>query len=410
MKPLRSWLARLAFVGAWAIVSGCGSGDIPDPSNDASGQNPGASGPPPVNAPSPAAESPQVASADTKSEEAKPEEAKPEEPAAAPEAANPAPTPAAAPAPAGAPAAAPSEAAAVPDKNSATADLLALSSKDPQAAPAAGSGDAANPQAGGPGGAAGPGAAAGPGPGGPGPGGGPPNMPPGMGPPGGGMSPMNMGPNAPPGAGGGMQAQMAAGGGMQGQMQAQQQGQMQQMQQMQAQMQAQMQRGMGGPGGPGAPGAPGGMMGPGGPGGPGGGSSKAPDFRSPQGAVQAFLDAAKDKDLGKLTDATALRAPAEATNRNKDMFTRILDGTYSKEEIDKLAGFLEGYQLAFLNQAKSTGRQQVVLQKRGDNNSIQRVVITARREKKGWGVCDVSGVQTIKSPRFGPMRSNSSKR
>ncbi len=403
MKPLRSWLARLAFVGAWAVVSGCGSGDVPDPSNDASGQLPGASGPPPVNAP-PAAESPQVASAETKTEDAKPEEA-----AAAPEPAAAA-EPAAAPEPAAASAA--SSSATTPDKNSATADLLAMSTKEPQAAPAAGSGDGANPQAAGPGAAAAPGPGGpgpgGPGPGGPGPGGGPPNMGPGMGRPGGGMGPMNMGPNAP-GAGAGMNPQAMMGGGMQAQMQSQQQGQMQQMQAMQAQMQTQMQRGMGGPGGAGAPGGPGGMMGPGGPGGPGG-SSKAPDFRSPQGAVQAFLDAVKEKDLGKLTDATALRAPAEATKRNQDMFTRILDGTYSKEELDKLASFLDGYQLTALNQAKSTGRQSVMLSKRGDNNSIQRVTITARREKKGWGVCDISGVQTLKSPRFGPVRSNSSKR
>lgn len=371
MKPLRTWLARLAFVGAWAIVSGCGSGDVPDPSNDGSAQIPGQSAPPELTPP-PAAANPQVASADTGSEEAKPEES-----AAAPQAAAPVESAAEA-ASASAPPA--STGPAAPDKNSATAELLALSNKEPQPAPPA-SGDAASPSAPGAGGPA-----AGPGPGGPGPGGGPPNM----------------GPNAP---GGGMM-----GGGMQGMMQQQQQMQQQQMQQMQAQMQGQMRRGMGGPGGPGAPGGPGGpggMMGPEGPGGPGG-SSKAPDFRSPQGAVQAFLDALKEKDLGRLTDATALRAPAEATKRNQDMFTRILDGTYSKEEIDKLANHLDGYKISGFNQAKSTGRLGVILSKRGQNRSTLRITITARREKKGWGVCDISNPSIIKSPQFGFSRRSSS--
>ncbi len=366
MKPLRKWLARLAFVGAWAVVSGCGSGDLPDPSSDGSAQIPGQSAPPELTPP-PAAENPQVASAAPNSEEATPEEP------AAPEVAAPVESAAAVPAAAAAPAS--SGGPAGPDKNSATAELLALSNKEPQPAPSAAGDAGASPAAG----AGGP--AGGPGPGGPGPGGGPPGM----------------APNAGGMMGGGMM-----GGGMQGMMQQQQQQQQQMMQQMQGQMQGQMKRGMGGPGGPG------GMMAPGGPGAPGGGSSKAPDFRTPQGAVNAFLDALKEKDLGRLTDATALRAPAESKKYNEDMFTRILDGTYSKEEIDKLADYLDGYKVSGFNQAKSTGRLGVILSKKGQNRSILKITITARREKKGWGVCDISRPMIIKSPQFGFKRRSTS--
>jgi hypothetical protein len=187
---------------------------------------------------------------------------------------------------------------------------------------------------------------------------------------------------------------------MQGQQQAMQQ--QQQMQQaMRNNMQNQMRGNMGPGGGPGMPGAAGSRA--------GGGNDKPPDFRSPRGAVQAFLDALEDRDLDRLTEATALRAQTEASNKNKELFKRIFDSTLSESELNDLANRLEGYTVASENQAKSTGKLDVVLMKvnRPANQASSGVMgggasyrlrITVRREKKGWGVCDISTPTEFKNP------------
>ena len=359
MKPLRTWLARLGVFGALAIVSGCGGGDIPDPSAD--GEVAALPDAAPPSAP-PAAVN--VAAADAKAEEAKPEEAKPEETAVAqaqPEAESPAPA------------------------------CCRCRGAGPQLRDGR---DAGHGEQGGPGPGArrsrrfrsrgrtrrrgsrtgrrtdehGPGRRHGPRQHGPGAGMGPAA----------GMNP----------------SQMQAG--MQGQMQAQ------------ARMQGMRGAMANNPSGmpPGAM-APGGMAGGGGPGMGGAGNSKAPDFRTPQGAVQAFLDALDARDLGRLTDATALHAQVEADKRSQDMFKRIIDGSYSKDEIDQLAARLDGYKISSLNQARSSGRQQVVVSKQGKNRNLFRIVITARKERKGWGVCDISGASELKSPQYGMPRGSS---
>ena len=369
MKPWRTWLACLGVVGALAIISGCGGGDVPDPGSDGQAAAVPESTPPPP-APAPAAVPAQAVAAAPKA--AAPEE-KAEEPRTEPAVAQAEP-PAAAEKPA---AEKPAGAAAggsggTPDRGSATAEMLALATKD-QAPPAAG-GEAAqggNPgpggSSGGPGGPGGPGGSSG------GPGGGPPRPP---------------GANGPPGAGG-----MAMG--MQGQMQQQQM-----MRNMQANTQNQMRPG--GPGGPGMQGMPGG---PGSPGGPGG-SDQPPDFRTPEGAVQAFLDALKAHDLDRLTEATALRAQTEASKKYQEMFKRIFDSTLSESELNTLASKLDGYKISGENQAKSTGRLGVILRKQMESNrGWLSLVITVRREKKGWGVCDISETHEFKNQGFGTYKA-----
>jgi hypothetical protein len=175
------------------------------------------------------------------------------------------------------------------------------------------------------------------------------------------------------------------------------------------QMQMQMQRRMadgnrqGAPGGPGMSGMAGGPGMPGGPGGfnaPGGSNAPA-NFHSPEGAVTAFLNALKAKDLDRLSEAIAIRAPIEATAKNRDIFQRIYDGNLSESELDELARKMEGYQIAGENPAKSSGRVQVLLRKANANNAgwSTRLVVV-RHEKKGWGVCDVLGEAVYKSPRM----------
>ncbi len=137
----------------------------------------------------------------------------------------------------------------------------------------------------------------------------------------------------------------------------------------------------------------------GGPGGPGGGSDKEPDFHDPRKAVQAFLDAVKDKDLDRLTEATAIRAQVEAAKRNQEIFKRIYDGSLSEAQLDDLASKLEGYKISAENPPKSTGRIQVIVSKtdKQRNARISRV-ITVRHEKGGWKVCDISGEGVFKNP------------
>lgn len=393
MKPLWTWLARLGIFGALAIVAGCGGGAVPDAGSEAA-MLPESSAPA-----QPTPGQAVAAAAPAPAEEAKAEEATAQaQPAAAAAAtqevaATQEPAPAAA-ATQESPAAAASEgvattapAPAAPDNSSATAEMLRISTREQPAPAASGAASAAGPGAAP---AAGPGPGGAAGPGGPGPGGG------------------TMAGIMVPGAGQANAqnpANMAQG----------MQGMMQQQQQQQAAMRNQMQANMrpGGPGGPPGMGGPGGPPGMGGPGGPGmgGNNSKPPDFRTPQGAVQAFLDALKARDLSRLTEATAMHAgiDGETVKRNQDMFKRIFDGSFSDSELGELAAQLEDFKISGMNAAKSTGRQGVILSKRGDkdnNYATTTIVITARRERKGWGVCDISRPAQLKNPRMGPTRSN----
>jgi hypothetical protein len=197
----------------------------------------------------------------------------------------------------------------------------------------------------------------------------------------------------PPGMGMPNAGGMAAG--MQGQMQQQQamQAQMQnQMKNMQGQMAAQKGQ---------MPGRAG-MMGMAGPGGAGG-QDQEPDFRTPEGAVVAFLNALKAKDLNRLTEATALHAQNESSPRYKQTFQRIIEGTLSEKELGDLVARLEDYQISGSNQPKSSGTFKVILSKRGTGakaNSTFNIVITTRRERKGWGVSDISAAGEMKNQNY----------
>jgi len=154
-------------------------------------------------------------------------------------------------------------------------------------------------------------------------------------------------------------------------------------------MQQQQNRGAPGAGGPGGgrPGAPGG---PGGFGGPQQDNGPA-DVRTPDGAARAFLNAVQAKDRTRLAEATALRSQEEAsTQRVKDLFRTIVDESISDSELDDLAKKLEGYKVAGENAAKSTGRLGIIIHKPTDDGGYLSRVMTVRKEKKGWGVMDIS--------------------
>jgi hypothetical protein len=158
-------------------------------------------------------------------------------------------------------------------------------------------------------------------------------------------------------------------------------------------------RGPGGPGGQGGSGFAGG-----GPGGQGANDGPA-DFHSPQGAVKAFMAAVKAKDLDRLNESTALRAPLEAaSSKSRELFKKIFDLNLSESDLDLLAEALDGYNIAGENPAKSTARVEVILQKPGKNGAYYKRKVTVRHEKKGWGVLDVAGAMEFKS--MGVIRPN----
>jgi len=115
------------------------------------------------------------------------------------------------------------------------------------------------------------------------------------------------------------------------------------------------------------------------------------DTRSPQGAVRAFLNALQAKDRDRLAEATALRAQTEAsTDKTKELFGKIVDMSISDAEIDDLAKKLQGFRLSGENAPKSTGRLGIYIDKPTQEGSVLRVTLTVRKEKKGWGVMDMS--------------------
>jgi hypothetical protein len=118
------------------------------------------------------------------------------------------------------------------------------------------------------------------------------------------------------------------------------------------------------------------------------------DTHTPVGAVRAFLSALKAKDRDRLSDATAAHAasnsPVETVSKNKDLFGKIIDGSISDSELDDIAKKLDGFHVAGENAVKSTGRAGVYADKPNDSGGFYRRTFTLRKEKKGWGIMDIS--------------------
>jgi len=169
-----------------------------------------------------------------------------------------------------------------------------------------------------------------------------------------------------------------------------------------------------GPGGAGLPGGnarggyPGGSAGAGAQGAAGLAQDNGPaDTRSPEGAVRAFLNALQAKDRDRLAEATALRSQTEAsTEKMKELFGKIVDMSISDAKIDDLAKKLQGFQVAGENAVKSTGRLGIYLDKPTAEGSVLRFTLTVRKEKKGWGVMDMSS----KPIEFKPMGNMNQRR
>jgi hypothetical protein len=125
------------------------------------------------------------------------------------------------------------------------------------------------------------------------------------------------------------------------------------------------------------------------------------NFRDPVSATMSFLAALKAKDLDVLAEATALHAPTEATGKNQNLFSAILDQSLSPEDLEELVKSLDGYRIVGQNTPKSTGRIGIILAKQEGTSTMLRHV-DVRHEKKGWKVVDISGKREMERPIVRP--------
>jgi hypothetical protein len=153
---------------------------------------------------------------------------------------------------------------------------------------------------------------------------------------------------------------------------------------------------------PGAPGMPGMPGAPGMPQPPGTSSSTtASGSGSKQATVlaaQKFLDAVKDKDLQKLQEAIALRAPFESQAKHRTLFANIRDGQIDQATLDELHEAFDEMKAVGMNTPKSTGLRGIIFSKqskdKGKNETVSRTVYV-RREVAGWKVLDFSGPHVV---------------
>jgi hypothetical protein len=119
------------------------------------------------------------------------------------------------------------------------------------------------------------------------------------------------------------------------------------------------------------------------------------------------LNALRDKDRDRLAEATALRSQTEAsTEKKKELFAKVVDTSISDTELDEMAKTLDGYQVAGENAAKSTKSLGIIIRKTQENGDTLSRTVTVRKEKKGWGVLDMSEAHLFKSMRMQPVRRN----
>ena len=141
---------------------------------------------------------------------------------------------------------------------------------------------------------------------------------------------------------------------------------------------------------------------------PGGqGADVAANFHTPAGGVTAFLNALKARDKDRLTEATARRAPTEAVEKHKKIFSEIVEGTISDEDLDEISKSFDGFKVMYQLNAKSTARIGVVVGKPTTGGGHLQRTIVARREKEGWKVVDIEDLYNFKAmPNFGRGRTN----
>ncbi len=154
---------------------------------------------------------------------------------------------------------------------------------------------------------------------------------------------------------------------------------------------------------PGAPGMPGGRAGMGG--GSGGDSPALQGknaFRMPNTAVQAFLAALKSKNKDRLAETVAKRAPTEADEKHRKIFSEIIDGSISDDDLDEMAKATgEASRSKCSGMPRARRRIGVVVSKMSGKDQLRRTLMT-RQEVEGWKVVDIESMYDFK-PGLPPM-------
>jgi hypothetical protein len=126
--------------------------------------------------------------------------------------------------------------------------------------------------------------------------------------------------------------------------------------------------------------------------------TKPVNYHDPRASVKAFLEALKDKDVDRLSEATALRSPYESSSKHRELFQRIVDGSISEAQLNDLAENLDEYKISGEAAVTSTGRLGILVSKKTKTGKMQRK-ITVRKEKAGWKVLDISSIIEFKGFR-----------
>jgi hypothetical protein len=126
--------------------------------------------------------------------------------------------------------------------------------------------------------------------------------------------------------------------------------------------------------------------------------SKPVNYHDPRASVKAFLEALKDKDVDRLSEATALRSPYESSSKHRELFQRIVDGSISEAQLNDLAENLDEYKISGEAAVTSTGKLGILVSKKTKTGKMQRK-ITVRKEKAGWKVLDISSIIEFKGFR-----------
>jgi hypothetical protein len=126
--------------------------------------------------------------------------------------------------------------------------------------------------------------------------------------------------------------------------------------------------------------------------------TKPVNYQDPHASVKAFLAALKDKDVDRLSEATALRSPYESSAKHRELFQKIVDGSISEAQLNDLADNLDEYTISGDAAVTSTGRRGVLVTKKTKTGKMQRK-ITVRKEKAGWKVLDISSIIEFKNFR-----------
>jgi hypothetical protein len=124
-------------------------------------------------------------------------------------------------------------------------------------------------------------------------------------------------------------------------------------------------------------------------------------FKLPGTSVVAFLAAVKSKNKDRLAETVAKRAPTEADEKHRKIFSEIIDGSISDDDLDEMAKALDGFQVMSVLQAKSTRVVKVVVSKMSGKDRLQRTIVT-RQEIDGWKVLDIEAMYDFK-PGLPPM-------